>query len=197
MAEILASIRYNLARLLLFSGRETRGQFWPYAISLFIVQLAVGMLLLIPVMFDMFARLQRYLIEHPEGLPTETGPYPGAVVLPPELMPDMAIVTVPAAVLNLLFVLLLAAAVVRRLHDRDKSGWWALMPVPFMVYGQIKGPEAATMMMSGAMARSPEMLLVMLSNLLYWIALIVLVVILAQTGTDGPNSYGPEPQEVR
>jgi uncharacterized membrane protein YhaH (DUF805 family) len=86
---------------------------------------------------------------------------------------------------------------IKRLHDRDKSGWWALMPVPFMVYGQIKGPEAAATMMSGAMPNSPAMLLVMLNNLLYWIAAIILVVMLAQAGTSGPNGYGPEPQEPR
>lgn len=195
MADILASIRYNFARLLLFSGRETRAQFWPYAIFLFVLEMAVGMLLLVPVMLDMFVRMQRYMIEHPEGLPTQS--YPGAAVLPPGLMPDMSIVTVPMAVLNLLFALLVAAAVVRRLHDRDKSGWWGLMPVPFMAYGQIMGPEAAAMMMSGGMPNSPAMLLVMLNNLLYWIAAIILVVMLAQAGTSGPNGHGPEPQEPR
>lgn len=194
MADILASIRYNLARLLLLSGRESRAQFWPYAIFLFILMMAVGMLLWLPVMFDMMVRMQRFMIEHPEGLPTSPGPYP-AMGLPPELMPDLTVIVLPMAVVNLLFVLLLAAAVVRRLHDRDKSGWWALLPVPFMVYGQIRAPEAAAMMLSGAMPDSAEFLLLMLNNLVYWIAVIVLVVMLAQAGTSGPNGYGPEPQD--
>lgn len=195
MADILASIRYNSARVLTFSGRETRALFWPWAIFLFIVMMAVGMLLWMPIMYDMFGRMARYLAEHPEGLPEPS--YPGAPMLPPELMPDLSILGLPMAVVSLLFALLLAASVVRRLHDRDKSGWWGLMPVPFMAYGQIMGPEAAAMMMSGGMPNSPAMLLVMLNNLLYWIAAIILIVMLAQAGTSGPNGYGPEPHEPR
>jgi uncharacterized membrane protein YhaH (DUF805 family) len=193
MAEIIASIRHGLRRVVDFSGRDSKAQFWPYAIFLFLLSIAAGMILWVPVMADMFVRLQRYLIEHPEGLPTGGDKYPGATALPPELMPDFSAMVGPMAVVNLLFVMLLAAALVRRLHDRAKSGWWALLPVPFMIYSQIQGPQAATMMIGGHPPNPSIMLPAALSSLFYWIAFVTLVVLLVGDGTAGPNRYGPEP----
>ena len=193
MADIGNSIRHNLTRLGDFSGRDTREQFWPYAIGLFLLSMAAGVLLFVPVMLDMFDRMGRYFAEHPEGLPKDPGPYPGAQALPPELMPDMSVIIVPSAIVNLLFALLLAAAVVRRLHDRDKSAWWALLPIPFMIFGQFQGKQAANMMMAGREPDPAVMLPAALNSLLYWVAFIALIIILAQDGSVGANRYGPDP----
>jgi len=192
MADIGKSIRYNLSRLGNFSGRETRELFWPYAIGLFLLSMVAGILLFIPVTLDMLDRMGRYFAEHPEGLPKDPGPYPGAQTLPPELMPDLSVMMVPSAIVNLVFVLLLATAVVRRLHDRDKSGWWGALPIPFMIYGQIVGVKGASMMMSGAQPDPAVMLPAALNTLLYWVAFIALVVLLAQDGSVGANRYGPD-----
>ena len=192
MADIFKSIRLNLTRVADFSGRETRAEFWPYAIGLYLLSVAVGILLWIPVMLDMIDRMGRYFAKHPEGLPSDPAPYPGAQALPPELMPDVSFMILPMAVVNLLLVLLLAAAVVRRLHDRDKSAWWAALPIPFMIFGEIQGPEAANTMMTGAQPDPAMMLPIALNSLLYWVAFIALVVILAQEGSVGPNRYGPD-----
>ena len=191
MAKIRASIGHNLRHLADFSGRDPPASFWPWAIMLFLLSAAAGMLLIVPVLADMFVRIQRYVLEHPEGLPAPTRGYPGA--LPPELMPDMSVIQVPMAAINLLFVALVAAAVVRRLHDRDRAGWWGLLPVPFMVYGGFQGNRAAAMMMGSAPPDPATMLPVALNSLFYWVALIALIVILAQQGTRGPNRFGPEP----
>jgi uncharacterized membrane protein YhaH (DUF805 family) len=191
MARIRASLGHNLRHLADFSGRDTPGQFWPWAIFLFLLSTAAGMLLIVPVLADMFLRMQRYLIEHPEGFPQPSEAAPAA--LPPELMPDLSVTMVPMAVVNLLFVSLLAAAVVRRLHDRDKAGLWALLPVPFMVYGQVQGSKAAAMMLGGGTPDPAVMLPAALNSLFYWIAVIALIVILVQPGTNGPNRFGPEP----
>ena len=193
MASIRASLGHNLRHLADFSGRDTPGQFWPWAIFLFLLSMAAGLLLFVPVLADMFVRIERYLREHPEGFPEQPGGAPAT--LPPELMPDMSAMLVPMAVVNLLFAMLLAAAVVRRLHDRDWSGWWALLPVPFMVYSQFQGSKAATMMMRGT--SDPAVLMpAQLNGLFYWIAVIALVVILVQQGTSGTNRFGPEPSEA-
>ena len=117
---ILASIRYNLANLFRFSGRDGRGTFWPYAIAVFLTSMAVDILLFIPVMTDMMQRMMIYLRDHPEGFPQ---PAPGQIqALPPGLMPDMSRMFVPTTIVSVVSLLLLAAAVVRRLHDRDRSG---------------------------------------------------------------------------
>ena len=189
---LLQSIRYNLARIASFSGRESRALFWPYAIFLFVLSMIAGVLAWVPALFDMLGRMERYLAEHPEGLPTQPGPYPGARSLPPELMPDVSATMLPMAIVNGVLVVLLAAAIVRRLHDRDKSGWWAALPLPFMIFGQVEGSKAATMMMGGAQPDPAVMLPAALNSLFYWAAFIALVVLLAQEGDVGPNRYGPE-----
>lgn len=193
MAEILASIRYNLACLIRFSGRDPRGRFWPYAIFIYALSVVAGILLFIPVLFDMFVRMQRFLVEHPEGLPATAGPYdPAAPALPPELMPDLSVVLVPMTLVGVLAMLLLAAAIVRRLHDRDRSGWWALLPVPSIIAGQLMAPRAAAML-GGTPPDPGVMLPVLLNNLVYWITFIALIVMLARAGTEGGNRYGPDP----
>ena len=63
----------------------------------------------------------------------------------------------------LLFVVLIPAfsSGVRRLHDRDKSGWWILI------------------------------------NFIPFVGWIILLIMLAEKGTEGPNRFGPYPLKLR
>lgn len=192
--DLPGSIRHNLAGLGRFSGRDRPGQFWPYAVLLFLLSMIAGFAVIVPAMIDMMVRLQRFLIEHPEGLPPPSDPYdPSEPALPPELMPDFSGTALPMAAVNLVFVLLLAAAMVRRLHDADRTGWWALMPVPFMAVGAASWERAMAMSTGAPMAADPASLLLMLNSLFYWGSAIALVVMLVQAGTPGPNRFGPPP----
>jgi uncharacterized membrane protein YhaH (DUF805 family) len=56
------------------------------------------------------------------------------------------------------------AVVVRRLHDRDMSGWWYL-----------------------------GFIVLQIIPLIGWIASIAFFVITVLPGTDGPNRFGPDP----
>lgn len=49
-------------------------------------------------------------------------------------MPSPSFIGTIVAVTIGLAILLYAAAVVRRLHDRGKSGAWGLLPLPFLLY---------------------------------------------------------------
>ena len=151
--------------------------------------MAVFMVMAGFIMADMFARIQRYVIDHPEGLPP---PVPGqAPSLPLELIPDLSWMQMPSLVLNVLVTLLLAAAVVRRLHDRDRTGLWGLMPLPFTLVS-MANPKAATALATGSHEPSSLDRLMLLSSALFWIALIALIVLLAGEGTKGPNRFGQE-----
>jgi uncharacterized membrane protein YhaH (DUF805 family) len=185
---VFASIRYNLARLFEFSGRESRALFWPYAIAVFLAGAVAGIILMVPVLMDMMNRIVAYLQKHPEGLPQ---PQPGQpAALPPELMPDFGVLLMPTAMLGLVSLFLWAAAVVRRLHDCDRSGWWGLLPVPFQLAGALVGPAAMRAMMDLGAAPSALTLLSALNSLAYWVAFIALVVILAGEGMPGSNRFG-------
>jgi uncharacterized membrane protein YhaH (DUF805 family) len=85
------------------------------------------------------------------------------------------------------------ATTARRLHDRNRSGWWAIAVVvvnrlSFLYYGIFFGLSFGV-----DISIAEELLLVMgavgLSVLQTWIVIELLFVI----GTDGPNRYGPDP----
>ncbi|MDB5691723.1 MAG: hypothetical protein JWO81_786 [Alphaproteobacteria bacterium] len=182
---VFASIRHNLANLFRLSGRDSRASFWPYAIAVFLLAMAADILLFIPIMSDMMTRTMAYARAHPEGLPK---PVPGQPpILPPELMPDMNRMFVPMTAVGVAMILLLAAAIVRRLHDRGKSGWWAALPLPFKALGLLIGPAAARAMT--AYPPKPSLLATIgsLNGLCSLAAIVFLIVLLVGEGTKGPD----------
>jgi uncharacterized membrane protein YhaH (DUF805 family) len=75
---------------------------------------------------------------------------------------------------------------IKRLHDRDKSGWWLLLfyLVPYLLLGPIgwiTGPE--------------RMLGVALAVASAAVTIWMIVEIGCRRGTVGPNQYGPDPLE--
>lgn len=193
MAKLTQSFRHNLARLAKFSGRESRADFWPYAIALFLGTMALSYLAFIPAMVDMLDRLGRRIKEDPGRslLEPQAGQPPGT--LPPELMPDLTSYLQLSILIYALFILLIAAAAVRRLHDRDRTGLWALLPLPFWGFSWTIALIGDPSMM---MAPGPDDLwlyrLSALNALPTWGLLIWLVVLLAGEGTKGDNRYGPD-----
>jgi uncharacterized membrane protein YhaH (DUF805 family) len=186
--EGLAAVRYNLQSLFRFGGRDGRATFWPYAGSVF----GLAVLVLMAAMARVASRMMQFAQDHPDRARVETGGGGYSVAIegkPPELagaFGDMMVIV------NLLFaacIVLLAAAVARRLHDTGRSGAWGLMPVPFIVFsgvmmGRLFGQDDIPI---GAF------LAVFVSNLLYLASLAVLVTLLAKQGQAGPNLYGPGP----
>jgi len=192
---MLTAIGHNLTRVARFSGRDSRVQFWPYAVALFGLAVAGMTMVFLPVMRDSMMRMQRFAAEHPGQAHIEQGPGHYSITIEgyhPELMPDLSGASYAFAVVVALFVLLVAASVARRLHDRDKSGLWGLLPLPFL---------AASFALFPVLSRSfsasePDFGLfglLFLNNLLYLAVLGYLILLLIGQGTPGPNRFGPEP----
>lgn len=198
---MLRSIGHNLKGLARFSGRDARGIFWPYAGALFLLAMTGCGLAIVPTLLEATARMQHFAIEHPESATITQGPGSYSIQLEgrhPELMPDLTGPILDMAIVAGLFVLLAAAAVVRRLHDRGFSGALALPPLLFLATGFALMPG----LMDMARADSVQVggvLLLFANNLLYLASLAGLVALLAQRGSDGPNRYGenPIPPEAR
>lgn len=83
------------------------------------------------------------------------------------------------AIVALGLLLPMLSVSVRRLHDRDMSGWWLLAPIGVSILGAILS------------AVSPA--IGMIVSILSMIVSIGLLVIFCLKGTDGENRFGPDP----
>ena len=113
-------------------------------------------------------------------------------------IPNFAPFVIGFPIMVLIAVLLLAAAVTRRLHDRNMAGFWGLMPVPFLAFAMTMMPILMNSLMADPEPRLDLFGMLFVNNIVYMITLVTLVIILAQKGTPGPNRYGaptvmPEP----
>lgn len=138
-----------LKRYAEFSGRSRRKEFW----SFFLLNLVVTMVLLGPIYASMISNMAAM----------QTG------AMDPAATPEIGTVPMALGVLGGLWALgtLIPniAVTVRRLHDRDMSGWWYL---GFIVLSIIP--------------------------LIGLIAAIAYLVIMALEGTKGANRFGPDPK---
>jgi uncharacterized membrane protein YhaH (DUF805 family) len=196
MDEILAAIRRGLGNALRFSGRDARRQFWPYAIFLFLASTGLGYVAMVPELMRLMTGAVE-LVEKAQRDQAAGRPFSsGSQALPPELVPHFEGAMIWSALLTGIAVILLAAAVTRRLHDRGKPGYWGLIPLPFAALALALAPRGLEegMMMAQGAPPSPFWSLLMLINLVYWGAIVLLVLILAREGDAGPNRFGPAPE---
>lgn len=185
------SLTGHFKRLFDFAGREDRASFWPYAAVAFILTMVAGMIIFVPMMIHSMDAMRRFAAQHPDQATITSGPGHYSISVSgnhPEFMPAESIALYLAVTFGLA-LLLYAAAVVRRLHDRGKSGFWGLMPIPFILYTSVQMPTMFAVIGTGA---EPDMMLffsVFLSNLFYIITLIWLIALLAGPSEPAPNRY--------
>jgi uncharacterized membrane protein YhaH (DUF805 family) len=200
MANVGASIRYNFGNLTNLAGRETRGQYWPWAIFLFILTMIGGMISAMPMIIHLMNRMMG-MIADPRLAAGKPSPELVQARLQEVVAPmaaDMQTMVIVGAIINLVFAILVGAATARRLHDRDRSGWWGLLPLPFMAIGAMLAPRMMSSFMAvpGHLAMAPNTSLVMLTslnNIAFYGALGYLIYLLATEGTTGANRFGEDP----
>jgi uncharacterized membrane protein YhaH (DUF805 family) len=147
-----------------FQGRYNRARYWLHSVMAFVVAFIL----------ELFAV---YMFPIPDQL---------IMIFHSETVQKaiMGIISVAPAVT---FVYISTAISVKRLHDRDKSGWWALfyLGLPSLVLVAI----VAAADEQGHVAGWPAALVIP-----YLILLIVTFVELAcLKGTTGPNRFGADP----
>lgn len=185
----------NLTR---FSGRDSRGQFWPYAGVVFALTFVLNGAGMAWMMSDFFADIGTYAETHPDATVIST---PGSYTIqyegdaPADMpMPDMSIFSGVMAVTILIAVGLFAAAVSRRLHDRNIAAWWGLAPLPFLAFGLFGMNQLFGVVMKGTEPDFSLFGLIFLNNVLYMAVLVTLITMLCLRGTSGPNRRGEEGQ---
>ncbi|PLR28240.1 hypothetical protein SGCZBJ_04350 [Caulobacter zeae] len=189
---MFASIRHGFANLARFSGRDPRERFWPYALVL-VGAAFVAMFLSFGVGFaGSFQKTIAYAEAHPDkATVTRSG---GSVSVTiheptPELMPDMAPMFLGLRVIVPIIVLLLAAAVTRRLHDTGRSGLWGLPPVVFLGIALTLFPSMFQRLMAGDEGAIGLFLPLFANNMAYLASLGLLVFLLCREGKPDANRY--------
>jgi uncharacterized membrane protein YhaH (DUF805 family) len=196
MNTFIDSMRHGFTGLLRFSGREPARRFWPYAGGVIALFFAAAAATMAPIMSGAFARMQAFATEHPDQATVTEGPGSYSIQIRgnhPELMPDVTPFFTVMQVGCALAVLLLAAAVTRRLHDRGRRGWWGLPPVIFLVGGLTLFPRLFRSVLQGDTTPGATKLfgLLFANNLLYMASLVLLVVLLAGASQPNANRFGP------
>jgi uncharacterized membrane protein YhaH (DUF805 family) len=189
---VIKSIRHNLANLANFRGRETRSLFWPYFGVVAFLSFVALWFAMLPEIEGSMDRMQRFAAEHPELATVERSSTSYSITIEghhPELMPDFGRIGVVLSGVVALAVLLLAAAVVRRLHDCGKSGAWAIAPVLFLGLGLSLMP----ILFSQNPPNLTLFLALFLNNILYLASLVYVVVLLAGTSMKDDNRFAPQP----
>ena len=176
-----------------FGGREERGSFWPYAALVYGIATVAGFVVMMPIMFSTFDAVRQAAPSgplHPGLAGDGTGSAP-PFESPNEVAAHFRLMIGAMSGVLLLTVYLYAAAVVRRLHDTGRSGWWGTIPLPFLAYssammwrffGNFGAPEAPDMRLFFS---------VFFSNITYMVALVALIVMLALASDPAENRYGP------
>jgi uncharacterized membrane protein YhaH (DUF805 family) len=198
---MLGSIKYNLSHLLDFTGRDARQTFWYYVLFVFIVNIGIGMILGVVIAGSMIGTAVNAAQSGASDQAVQAQMATGMSAF----MNNFMIYGLVSGALN---CLLLAAAFVRRLHDSNSSGWWALLAlaaqgaaamISIRLFGTMQPLMRDMMNQTGPMDPARMQALIQAQShigfygLVGWIAPIVVMVFGVMASTDGPNRYGAEP----
>lgn len=196
----------HLTRLADFAGREDRQPFWLWTLIVMAASMIGSVTMMIPLMSGIFGRMEQFAREHPDQVTRTVRPGSYSIEVHgyhPELPSDFGGFAIGVGLISLVMIGLLAAAVVRRLHDSGRSGWWGLMPIPFLATGIVVMGQVFTAFATNEPdhAPPPEFFrlfgLLFVNNLIYLLTVITLIVFLAAVGTRGANRYGDDPLPPR
>lgn len=188
LSEIVAANKRGFANLMRFDGRDRPRQFWPYMLFLYALTTLTGLAITVPMMLsafsDMFAAIGQGAAQDPDHMQAQ---------MMQTIMTQTRDMLPLSYAINALFMALVAAAVVRRLHDRDWSGWWVMILPGTALVGAM-----TSKWMFDAMADDPAILiqqpqLFQLAGWLPLIGYIVLIVQLVQSGDPRANRFGDPP----
>ena len=193
----------HLTGLIDFQSRENRQPFWLWILIVYIVQFVVMIIAMIPIITTWFDQMMPALQADPHRFDND----PQAMMqLMVPMMRNVITMTVVSATL---FFVLSAAAVVRRLHDSNRSGWWSLpyyamqvispifmlsfFPRYFAMMGSLQPGSQPDLTNPAFQQATQSMALMSLVNLLGFAVLVMMIVLLVLPGTVGPNRFGDDP----
>lgn len=191
---MLGAIKYGLGNLFNFNGRDARQTFWYYVLFVYVVVTAISMLAMIPMMVNMFSAIV-------DAAATGNSPQAANAVMV-GFMGDMMRTSLWVGIgSGIAMLVLLAASLVRRLHDSGMPGWWALAPGAIQVAGLALMPSQIDAVMDllntmdvAAMQNPTAMMQAQgMAGLIGWVAIGLVIWFGVRKSTLGPNPFGDEP----
>ena len=199
---MLDAIKHGLGNLINFNGRDARQAFWYYVLFIYLLTTAIGIVVVMPVMIKSMMAGVQHGMEQARG----QDPVAAQAAVQGAIMASMSNIF-PAmmwlgVVTAIIMVVGLGAAFVRRLHDSDLPGWWALLPAACQLGGLVAlpaqmarmqekmqsmdftNPMAQSALMSGSFG---------IGALLGWAAIGIVIAVGARKSTPGPNRFGDAP----
>lgn len=186
------SFRHCLRHIADFRGRDSLSQYWPYVLALIVLQVLAGMLITLPMivsgMMEAFAAIDA---ERISGHVTDPAMFQAQLMQ--SMTADMR-ATLPWTIsIQIGFCLMVAAATVRRLHDRDWSGWWVLVGVAALAASIIGGQWTMAMFADDPISLIDNMGMVQAIGWAPWVGYAFLIVQLVQRGAPDANRFGEPP----
>ena len=192
---MIQETKHGLRNLTNFDGRDGRQTFWLYVVALVILNFALGMVASVPMLANMFGSAMH-------SAQSGASPEQMQVTMLAAMGPALKTQVIVGAVLALITSLLFVAAFVRRLHDSNKTGWIALIPLMTTVYAHVftfsHVDEMIGIMQAAMAANDPQAVMEMQRTMqaysaVGWLGYLVVIVFGVLQGTHGPNKYGAEP----
>lgn len=192
---MLKAIRHGLTNLTKFSGRDARQAFWYYVLFLVIINMVVGFLMTIPMMATAF---ETAIQSARMGIPEDQV----AVQMTAQMADQVETTMWVSLATNVASTFLLAASFVRRLHDSDHSGWWAVPAVAAQIVaavysvnqvGRVKELMTASVNPQDMAAYFDNQMQMMGYGLIGWIGPLIVIIFGVMKSTEGPNRFGDAP----
>ena len=191
---MLDAFKYGLRNLFNLEGRDARQTFWYFVLLIFIVRFVLGMIVAVPMVFAMFRAIFEAAHNNTDPEAMSISMF-GAIT---DAMPQMMWAGIVISVVTGVLVL---PSLVRRLHDSDLSGWWAVLPAALYIAGLSQAPaqmrKAIKVMLTMDPTNPPNQLQMMqaqgIGGLLAYAALGLVIYAGVRKSTEGPNRYGTAP----
>jgi uncharacterized membrane protein YhaH (DUF805 family) len=189
-----AALRYHFKHLLVFYGRDARQTFWYWFLFLFILNMAASLITTLPITLN---ALEAGFEAAKSG--DEAAAQAAMMSQMATMMKRIIMFSLAMGAVNLR---LMAAPLVRRVHDSGNTGLWAIVAGAIyfasLVLTWSRADQAVALMRRLAAAHDPQMVLgvqarLAWDGLLGYVPLIMVIVFGLLKSTPGPNRYGERP----
>lgn len=190
---MLDAVKYGLANIANFGGRDARPTFWYYVLFAYIVNILLSVAVSAPLSISMISKTVRTAIASGGN---EAAVRDATMRAVQDMTGTMMWLAIGSGVLMLV---LLAASFVRRLHDANLSGFWALIPAALhlgalaMIPGNMRRLTESMVNLSEGDAMVNIKALEMQAgstSVVSWLPIIFVVLLGIRKSTPGPNRFG-------